>query len=437
MSGRPRFRFPFSSWADVRQSTPPLNAQETDTDGFDTAPGGDEGCAYADDPPPNFNGVVHTCVGEIEFEIGWVEKNSGTQSLAFGDSSHLIHEQFSDGQPAAAACCTPLDEYEAGWVEGDETCHLPHTRNCVLDVIQYVCRIPEAWFLERRDSISIWNVGLREALYEAWEAFAKGKKNECIDFFWLTQGFGSESKDYCLPDALGTQPLRWNSSGSWSNLGARVSDVHVELQIRNIRPSSLSGSGASLPEQSCEGIMGNNGLVPEFPGAQGGTEFGLTSTQNLNVVGPAYLGSKVTGRGSISPSGSKLRIDDTGAVPTLRGWSFDAAGSAAVGNSSASYPVHTFRVDLLGTPEFNEPRPGDYRLEQGKVAFHAYANVDGVGEGLAATNSTEIRAVEIPQSSASCPSTSSCWQTRAFTIEYLDASGEIWELDVPAAVWAR
>jgi hypothetical protein len=120
----------------------------------------------------------------------------------------------------------------------------------------------------------------------------------------------------------------------------------------------------------------------------------------------------------------------------LDAWELVAAAPTSVGTTTVQAEISTFAAMLLMT-EVATANGHNFELAAGTASFNLYALVDGRGDAVIAENSTKIQFYRVGSGVGQCDHPTGCLVSRPFTIRYLDASDDVWELDVGSGYWAE
>lgn len=142
----------------------------------------------------------------------------------------------------------------------------------------------------------------------------------------------------------------------------------------------------------------------------------------------------ITGSGSFGAESSVEYSVDASGLHIEQLVMFESEPTVA-GTSAIAADVKAFKLQLLSAQL--APDSGRfYSLAPGEAKFILNARAEGISDFIFAGNSTQIDFYFVMGGVGACPtSVSECLVSRPFIIEYLDDSGELWELDVGSATW--
>ncbi len=155
---------------------------------------------------------------------------------------------------------------------------------------------------------------------------------------------------------------------------------------------------------------------------------------SVNVSGPQWQGQVMSGAGNFAPGGSLHRYLTTNKLTVDELLLVEDAPTTA-GTASIQVPVDGF-VLRLAAP-LVAPKVGSrYSAPIGAARFLLQATMDGQGYYVQAQNSTTMQFYTVAPGVGLCPtSVPGCLVSRPFAVEYVDAFGGSWDLDIGAATW--
>jgi hypothetical protein len=416
----------------------------TETDGVVTTGVSDEGadetaeqppyfCIYNEDNP-GYVGVKHQCSLEYDLDISFTVTPPVGPSFVVPMSLTGV-QTLNDStyeHPFVMACCSHVTDH-ADWPFAD-SCGYLHHKACLSDFIEHICDAPGVWLQQAAHE----HIGQGAEAIEAAASWFKGHRQDCYDHFWLGPDALYDVDD-CAPEFDGFfDHTPWEPGKNWSynilGIGvAEISDVVIAPR------SSLGESVPQAPPpdaQSCTAPDSNNGETPGFSVLSGAGELvSPVAPVSIDVMGPAVGQEAIRASGDLSTD-SVLQWSRHGADELeIERWSMVEHAATSIGTSALTASVEGFRLELLG-PRTAATAIGGWQVDERAALFNLVATIDGIGSNVQATNATPIRFHVGSGGVGACPTTVACLVSRPFTIDYEDALGRSWVLDIPTITWS-
>jgi hypothetical protein len=225
----------------------------------------------------------------------------------------------------------------------------------------------------------------------------------------------------------------WEPGFSATYAGSTVDGIVVSF--RSVLDEDAVQPLPDAPDECFDG-SGNDGVPPPStrPGSLGGF-VSPTADVPVDVVGPTWQSEVITGSGDFSDISSMHRHVQSSGALFIDEWIMIEAAPTVVGTSSIEADVAGFQLQLVNA-ETVPVVGGGWGIAAGNFLFHLGATIDGQGSAVLATNKDKITFFQAAGGVGQCPATvGSCLVSRAFTIEYDDAFGGSWELEIPLITW--
>lgn len=422
---------------------PPI--QETDgvvTTGLDGGGSADETgaevpyyCIYNDEDLMGFVGVKHQCSLEYDLDISFTVTPPVGPSFQVPLSVTSV-QTLNDStyeHPFVMACCTDVTTHP-DWPFND-SCYYAHHKACLSDFIEHICDAPGVWLEQAAHDF----VGQGAQAIKGAAEWLENHRQECYAHFW-TGPDDLLNADPCDPEFdTRFDHTPWEPTETWTYVEPITGLPIAEVSNVSIAPRSSLGESVPQPPPSpaasCTAPDGNNGEAPplSLPG-EGGTLVAPVAPVPIDVVGPTLANEVISGKGAFGTD-SVLQWHEAGDTIELERWTMVEHAATTVGTSSLRASVDGFKLDLLGARTATATREG-WRIGAKTALFNLIAIVDGVGSNVQATNATPIELYVIAGGVEPCPSrVASCLVSRSFRIDYEDAFGQSWALDIPATSW--
>jgi hypothetical protein len=391
-------------------------------------------CIYNEDNP-GYVGVKHQCSLEYDLDISF------TVTPPFGPS-FVVPLSLSGVQtlndstyehPFVMACCSDVTDHP-DW-PFDDSCEYVHHRACLSDFLEHICDAPGVWLQHAAQE----HVGQGAEAIQAAASWFKGHRQDCYDHFWLGPD-ALHDIDECAPEFDGFfDHTPWEPGLTWSynifgNGVAEVSDVVIAPR------SSLGESVPQAPPpdaQACTLPDSNNGETPGFSVLSGAGELvSPVAPVPVDVRGPALGHEDIRASGDFGTDSVLQWFTNDADEIELERWSMVEHAATSIGTSAITASVDGFRLELLG-PRTAAATTGGWQVEAHAALFNLIATIDGTGSNIQATNATPIRLHEESRGVGACPTAvDSCLVSLPFTIDYEDAQGRRWVLDIPTITWS-
>lgn len=393
--------------------------------------GGDEGGCFPE-PIDGVSGVKYQCSLEYDVMVGYhVNVGGGIDEYdRFPSSTAQSGNDSTYEHPSVAACCTELDELP------EDSCMLPHHAACFVDLVQHACYSVEKMMQADAESIVVGDG--HDAILHAATAVAD-LRVDCFRTLWLGGDETCDEGDVCAMDFCTFAHDSFDDLPTWN---AGISVVYGLATVSNIQMSlSTLLQGDVLvplpdPADTCTDQHENDGVPPPStsPGSVG-SFLSPVADVPIDVVGPEYGGEVIAGAGEFSQTSELHRYFPTTTSLAIDYWTMVEEGPTSIGTSVATAAVDAFQLQLVG-PETFPLVSGLYRLGAGAVLFSLEATVDGQGDAVMAHNKNTVAFYTVSGGVGSCPAgLPTCLVNRPFTIQYDDAFGDHWELDIPSTTW--
>lgn len=361
---------------------------------------------------------VHQCKGYADVifgAAGGMQPETRNFGFEYGEDSY--------SEPLVMACCDPFDPTMHSF------CGDGYEFACVADLVQTMCIS-----LVHRLNAAGEDAAIGSSQIFALANWVNNNQQECFQTFLGDTGiWGLPHQDTCNPiDVAGMLQTTWNipNSNDWPDL----TDPFITLSSAEITDLYIPNDGTAL---ECVGPTGFNSGVsfieigPEDPGeiemvmVDGA---GLLAGPKLDgdvVVGQGSLRSLETGCGSGKCSTARFQdwMDGTWGLTGL--WLYGAS-PVVVGISSGTMTLDSYNIVLESSVTGVSPQHGLYEIDAGRARFVVGATGVGTGASVRATNASEISLRE----------TTTGWYILPFSITYLDAGGETWDLTIGPTHWS-
>jgi hypothetical protein len=304
------------------------------------------------------------------------------------------------------------------------------------DFIEHICDAPGVWLEQTAHDF----VGQGAEAIEGAAQWFKNHRQECYNHFW-TGPDDLLNADPCASDFDNRfVHTPWEPTETWTYVEPITGLPIAEVSNVSVAPRSSLGEHVPQPPpspaESCMLPNSNNGETPplSLPG-EDGTLVAPVAPVSIDVVGPELADEVITGAGAFGTDSAMLwRMGDADTLEIER-WTMVEHAATTVGTSSLRASVDGFKLDLLGA-RTAATTLGGWEIRAKAALFNLIAIVDGVGSNVQATNATPIKLHVVEGGVGACPSrVASCVVSRPFRIDYEDAFGQSWELDIPSTTW--
>jgi len=361
---------------------------------------------------------AHQCKGNVTVIFG-AAGGMEQETEIFG----FDYDQDSYSEPLVMACCDPFDPAIHSF------CADGYEYACTLDLVQTMC-ISLVHRLNAAGEMAA--VGTSQIF--ALANWVNENQEKCHEAFIKDTGiWGLPHQDTCDPvDVTDMLETTWHipNNDDWPD----ITDAFITLSSAEIVDLYIPNDGTALectgPKDFNEGVSFLE-VEPEDPG-----EIKMILEDGVGMLaGPELGGEPISGYGS-------LRSLETGCGPgkcsnarfqdwmdgtwDLTGLWLYGAAPAEVGNGSTTMTVDSYNIALERGVTGVSPRHGLYEIEAGRARFVVGAKGAGSGASLRATNTSTISLRE----------SDSGWYVLPFSIGYIDAGGEAWDLTISQTRWS-
>lgn len=388
-------------------------------DGLDeTGSGPSESPECLFDPDPDFFGYKYQCVGGFTVKIEVNDLDPEFLIVDFGSAT----SPDSYDEPHVMACCP---EYEG------PPCAEPHAQACVVDMIEQGCKS----LVPRLEELAEDRPLLKEPILKTAEWIAKASSQAaCIQAFVFDTGVG-DTVPSCDANNNTVFPYDGAVDGAMWSFDPDTTTLvdSVVLTIENPEVFDWTAPGDPPQPEQCESSGDNDHLFfLEIDPTIGDVKVSLAGG-SVTLVGPVLGGEKISGNATLASTGTQCAAPYCSHAAwtlgpsgdgDLHSMSFYSKGASDVGTSAEEVTVDSFQIHLF-TPAKGTVSQGKLTIPAGEALFVVSASSLDESRWLSAWNSTaiEIRPVR------------GYWSISTFTIDYEDASGDVWDMDLAPSTW--